>query len=155
MRLQSTAFAEGQTIPEKHARDGRDTSPPLAWSGVPEGAKSLALLCDDPDAPRATPWVHWVYFDLPPTLSGLPEGVSKDERPKIGGVQGKNDYGDVGWGGPQPPVGHGVHHYHFRLCALDTLLKLRPGSATKDEVDAALRGHVLGEARLMGTYRRD
>jgi len=153
MQLESASFREGEPIPERHARDGKDTSPPLKWSGAPEKTKSLALICDDPDAPRGT-WVHWVIFDLPPTLTGLPEGVPKGANPAVGGVQGKNDYGDVGWGGPQPPRGHGVHHYHFRLSALDRTLGL-PAGSTKAEVEAALRGHVLAEAKLMGTYRRD
>ena len=154
MKLSSPAFAEGKPVPDKNARDHADLSPELSWSGAPEGTKSFALVCDDADAPRPTPWVHWVYFDIPASAAGLPEGVAKDERPKTGGVQGRNDYGDVGWGGPQPPRGHGVHHYEFRLSALDTLLNLPPGS-TKDEVEKAMRGHVLALAKTMGTYRRD
>lgn len=153
MRLESSAFAPGQPIPEKHARDGKDLSPELSFSGAPEKTQSFALVCDDPDAPRGT-WVHWVYFDIPASRTSLPEGVPKDERPSTGGVQGKSDYGDIGWGGPQPPRGHGVHHYEFRLSALDTLLRLAPGS-TKAEVEAAMRGHVLAQAKTMGTYRRD
>lgn len=153
LKLQSAAFAEGAPIPDVNARDGADASPALSWSGVPEGTQSLALICDDPDAPRGT-WVHWVYFDLPASRSSLPEGVPKGEKPEPGGVQGKNDFGDLGWGGPQPPRGHGVHHYEFRLAALDTLLRLPPGS-TKAQVESAMRGHVLALAKTMGTYRRD
>lgn len=153
MKLESSAFANGSPIPEKHSKDGADASPALSWSGAPEGTKSLALVCDDPDAPRGT-WVHWVYFDIPASLTSLQEGVAKGEKPKSGGVQGKNDFGDVGWGGPQPPRGHGVHHYEFRLSALDTLLSLPPGS-TKAQVEEAMRGHVLAQAKTMGTYRRD
>jgi Raf kinase inhibitor-like YbhB/YbcL family protein len=154
MKLQSSAFADGKPIPDKNARDHADDSPALSWSGAPQGTKSFALVCDDPDAPRETPWVHWVYFDIPASLAGLPEGVDKGERPKTGGVQGKNDYGDVGWGGPQPPRGHGVHRYEFRLSALDTLLNLPPGS-TKAQVEKAMQRHVLARANTMGTYRRD
>lgn len=153
MLLESSAFASGSPIPDANARDGRDQSPPLSWSGAPEGTRSLALICDDPDAPRGT-WVHWVLFDLPPGATGLAAGVEKSDRPAGGGVQGKNDYGDVGWGGPQPPRGHGTHHYEFRLSALDTRLELPPGS-TKAQVEAAMQGHVLGQAKLIGTYRRD
>jgi Raf kinase inhibitor-like YbhB/YbcL family protein len=153
MKLESSAFAPGAPIPDEHAKDHADASPPLSWSDVPAGAKSLALICDDPDAPKKT-WVHWVIFNLPPKLSGLPEGVRPGDRPSVGGLQGKNDYGDVGWGGPQPPKGHGVHHYSFRLSALDTVLDVKAGAA-KAEVEAAMRGHVLAEAKTMGTYRRD
>ena len=153
MRLESSAFSPGDPIPEVHARDGRDQSPSLSWRDPPAGTQSFALVCDDPDAPRET-WVHWVLFDLPPTSTGLPAGVPNAEKLAAGGVQGKNDYGDIGWGGPHPPRGHGIHHYGLRLYALDTLLNLAPGS-TKAQVEAAMRGHVLGEAKLMGTYRRD
>ena len=154
MKLQSTSFREGEPIPSKYSKDGADASPELNWTELPRGVKSWALICDDPDAPRATPWVHWVLFDLPPAVTGLPVGVPKGDKPAIGGVQGKNDYGDIGWGGPQPPKGHGTHHYHFRLYALDSMLRLPPGS-TKAEVESAMRGHEIAEARLMGTYRRD
>ena len=154
MKLSSSAFAEGKPIPDKNARDHADLSPALSWSDAPAGTRSFALVCDDPDAPRETPWVHWVYFDIPASLTGLPEGVEQSDRPKTGGGQGKNDYGDIGWGGPQPPRGHGVHHYGFRLSALDTMLTLPPGS-TKDQVEKAMQGHVLAVAKTMGTYRRD
>ena len=154
MNLSSPAFAEGKPVPDKNARDHADVSPELSWSGAPEGTKSFALVCDDADAPRPTPWVHWVYFDIPASLTALPEGVANGDEPKTGGIQGKNDYGDVGWGGPQPPRGHGVHHYKFRLSALDTLLKLPPGS-DKAQVEKAMQGHVLAQAKTMGTYRRD
>ena len=153
MKLKSSAFTDGSPIPKKYSRDGADASPALSWSDVPAGTKSLALVCDDPDAPRGT-WVHWVLFNLPPKATGLPEGVEKSERPAGGGVQGKNSWDEIGWGGPQPPVGHGVHHYEFRLSALDTLLELPPG-ATKAQVESAMRGHVLAQAKLTGTYRRD
>ena len=153
MRLESSAFAGGSPIPGRNSRDGGDESPPLSWTGAPEGTKSFALVCDDPDAPSGT-WVHWVFFDLPGSLDRLPAGVEKSERPTGGGVNGRNDFGDLGWGGPQPPRGHGTHHYEFRLHALDGPLGLSPG-ATKAQVESAMRGHVLAEARLMGTYRRD
>ena len=153
MKLESASFRDGDPIPSEHSRDGRDSHPPLAWSGVPAGAKSLTLVCDDPDAPRGT-WVHWVLYDMPATLSGLPAGVAKGARHASGGTHGKSDYGELGWGGPAPPRGHGTHHYEFRLYALDSNLGLAPG-ATKAKVEAAMKGHVLGEAKLTGTYRRD
>lgn len=153
MKLESAAFRDGEPIPKAQARDGGDVSPPLSWSGVPAGTKAFALICDDPDAPRGT-WVHWVLFDLPAARTELPAGVAKGERPAPGGAQGRNDFGDLGWGGPAPPRGHGVHHYEFRLSALDKSLGLPPG-ATKAQVEAAMRGHVLAQAKLTGTYRRD
>ncbi len=153
MHLESPAFHDGAEIPGEHSRDGGDVSPPLLWSGVPPGAASLALVCDDPDAPRGT-WVHWVLYDLPPSLSGLPAGLPKTERLPGGGVQGRNDYGESAWGGPAPPRGHGTHHYAFRLYALDRKLELPPG-ATKAQLEAAMKGHVLAEAKRTGTYRRE
>src|ERR1700736_854590 len=127
IELTSTAFREGEPIPKLYTGDGKDLSPPLKWTDPPAGTKSFALVCDDPDAPRGT-WVHWVLFDLPATATGLPAGVPTSEELPSGGVQGRNDYGDIGWGGPQPPRGHGVHHYGFRLYALDAPLSLAPGS---------------------------
>jgi Raf kinase inhibitor-like YbhB/YbcL family protein len=151
MELTSTAFGDGGEIPRAHSRDGGDASPPLSWSGAPEGTKAFALVCDDPDAPRATPWVHWVLADLPAGAAGLPgaaHGPSKE------GVVGRNDFGEVGYGGPAPPRGHGTHHYHFRLYALDRKLGVSRG-VTKEELLRAMKGHVLAEAELTGTYRRD
>jgi Raf kinase inhibitor-like YbhB/YbcL family protein len=153
MRLESPAFPDGAEIPRGHSREGGDVSPALLWSGVPAETASLALVCDDPDAPRGT-WVHWVLYDLPPALSGLPAGVAKTDRLPGGGSQGKNDFGEIGWGGPAPPSGHGTHHYSFRLYALDKKLDLPPG-ATEAQLEAAMKSHVLAEAKLTGTYRRD
>jgi Raf kinase inhibitor-like YbhB/YbcL family protein len=153
VKLESAAFRDGEPIPKNYARDGGDASPPLSWSGVPAKTRSLALVCDDPDAPRGT-WVHWVLYDVPPKATELPAGVPKGERLPQGGVQGRNDFGDLGWGGPAPPRGHGTHHYECRLSALDRELGLPPG-ATKAQVEAAMKGHVLAEAKLTGTYRRD
>ena len=150
MQITSTAFKEGGQIPKQYTCDGADVSPPLAWSGVPSGARSLMLICDDPDAPGKT-WVHWVYYDIPATASSLPQNVGSERRPAAGGVQGSNDFRKIGYGGPCPPGG--THHYTFRLYALDVLLNLEPG-ATKQQVLSAAKGHVLAEAALMGTYRR-
>lgn len=147
LRLSSPAFEPGGRIPRQYTGEGPDLSPPLAWSGVPAGTRELALLCDDPDAPTPKPWVHWVLFGLEPTLDGLAEG---DDG---GGVSGATDFGRTGWGGPMPPRGHGVHRYHFRLFALDARLKLPP-APTKEQLLAAVKGHVLAEAELVGTYER-
>jgi Raf kinase inhibitor-like YbhB/YbcL family protein len=145
-QVASTAFAEGQPIPQKYTGDGDDVSPPLTWSDPPAGTKSFALICDDPDAPRGT-WVHWVLFNLPPTLRGLPEGASAGAA-----IDGVSDFGEVGYGGPAPPKGK-PHRYYFKVYALDTTLNL-PAGASKADVMAACKGHVLSEGELMGTYQR-
>lgn len=150
MTLTSSAFAEGASIPDQYTCNGRDISPPLAWSNVPAGTQSLALICDDPDAPVGT-WVHWVLFNLPPTLQGLPEGVPNQKTLEGGGVHGLNSWRRVGYGGPCPPGG--THRYYFKLYALDTTLKL-DSNATARDVEAAMQGHVLGAAQLMGRYSR-
>jgi hypothetical protein len=150
--LTSTAFKEGDTIPVKHTCDGADLSPPLEWSGVPQGTVAFALIADDPDAPAGT-WVHWVLYDVPATV-GLPESVAKVEAPKdLGGaVQGRNDFRRVGYGGPCPPPGP-AHRYFFKLYALDTKLGLKAG-ASKVDVERAMGGHVLATAQLVGKYGR-
>ena len=149
--LTSSAFAAGGTIPRLHTCDGDDVSPPLAWSGAPAGTKSLALLCDDPDAPRGT-WVHWVLFDLDPGLTELPAALPRTAAVAGGAVQGKNDFGKLGYGGPCPPRGP-AHRYFFRLLALDRQLGL-PAGATMREVLTAAEGHILARTELMGRYGR-
>jgi len=145
--VKSDAFAPGERIPCKYAREGDDLSPPLSWSGAPAQTREFAILCDDPDAPRAEPWVHWVAYKIPSDRTTFSEG-------NAGGIrEGKNDYGDMGYGGPMPPPGHGVHHYHFKVFALDKPVDLKPG-ATKRELLAAIKGHVLDEGELVGTYER-
>ena len=151
LQITSPAFTEGQPIPSRHAYDKQDVSPALHWSGVPATAKSLALICDDPDAPMGT-WVHWVLYDLPPVGAGLAEGVAKSPELPNGARQGVNDYKKIGYGGPCPPPGK-PHRYFFKLYALDTRLELKPG-ATKKELLQAMAGHVLAEGQLMGTYQR-
>jgi Raf kinase inhibitor-like YbhB/YbcL family protein len=153
MRLESAAFREGEPIPKEHSRDGADSHPALSWPGAPAGSETFALVCDDPDAPRGT-WVHWILYDVPGTAAGLPAGVAKAGRHPSGGAHGTNDFGELGWGGPAPPRGHGLHHYVFRLYALDRKLGL-PAGASRPELEAAMKGHVLAEAKLTGTYRRD
>lgn len=153
--ITTTAFEEGKPIPKKYTGDGQDTSPPLRWSGLPAGTKELALIVDDPDAPRAEPWVHWVLYKLPATATSLPEGVPPALRvgDPPGALQGKNSWGKVGYGGPSPPPRHGRHRYYFRLYALDAPLTLDPG-ADKAALLAAMSGHVVAEGQLMGTYER-
>jgi hypothetical protein len=150
MKLTSSAFHEGQPIPRKYTCDGDDISPPLSWTGVPEGAASLVLISDDPDAPGGT-WDHWVLHDLAPGLDGLPEAVPATGDVPGGGVHGRNGWGRSDYGGPCPPGG--THRYFFKLFALDTKLGIGPGKS-KAEVTAAMEGHVLAEAQLMGTYSR-
>jgi len=148
--LTSSAFAEGKTIPTKYSSEGDDISPPLAWSGVPKEAKSLVLICDDPDAPMGT-WVHWVIYNLPPTTASLAEAVAPAKTRGDGSMQGYNSAGKVGYQGPMPPSG--THRYFFRLYALDKMLELKPG-ATRAELDGAMKGHILAQGQLMGTYTR-
>jgi Raf kinase inhibitor-like YbhB/YbcL family protein len=153
--LRSPAFSDGQPIPRRHTGDGEDLSPPLSWTGLPPRALSLALIVDDPDAPTSRPWVHWVIYNLAADEQGLVEGIPPVARPPspAGAVQGKNSWGSVGYRGPAPPKGHGTHHYFFRLYALNAALDL-PDGLDKDGVLAAIRGHLVAEAELTGTYHR-
>jgi len=155
LRLESSAFAAEGEIPARHTCDGEDLSPPLSWTGVPEGAKSLVLIVDDPDAPPGT-WVHWVLYDLPADTSALPAGVPERERLDSGAAHGRcwgvNSFSRIGYHGPCPPAGS-PHRYFFKLYALDALLGLAP-RATKPEVERAMKGHVMAQAEIVGTYRR-
>lgn len=150
IKLTSTAFEEGGAIPRKHTRDGEDVSPPLSWTSAPEGTKSLALICDDPDAPRGT-WVHWVIFNIPPTAHELQEHMPAQKTLANGARQGTNDFPKTGYGGPAPPSG--THRYYFKLYALDTMLALEAG-ARKPELEKAMQGHILAQSQLMGRYAR-
>jgi Raf kinase inhibitor-like YbhB/YbcL family protein len=151
IQLTSSAFTEGAPIPAKYTCDGEDVSPPLKWSNLPQGTKSAALICDDPDAPLGT-WVHWVVYGIPATVTELPEGVPAAETIPNGARQGTNDFKRVGYGGPCPPKGR-PHRYVFQLYALDAELQLSPGATKKDLVNA-MKGHILAEGRLIGTYER-
>jgi hypothetical protein len=162
MKLSSPAFPNNARIDRQHTADGDDTSPPLSWRDVPDGARSLALICDDPDAPSPKhpakqPWVHWVIFNIAPDISGLPAGVSRKAEPdEIRGVrQGANSWpsDNLGYRGPAPPPGSGPHRYFFKLYALDAQLDLPPG-ATKEQLVQAMSGHVLAEGQLIGIYER-
>lgn len=152
LKLTSTAFADGAAIPAKYTCQGDDISPPLDWSGAPADTQSLVLIVDDPDAPDpAKPqrvWVHWVLYNLPPDSTGLAEGVAEDALP-MGTEGGLNDWGRTGYGGPCPPIGR--HRYFHKLYALDIRLKGLT-SPRKAQVEAAMQGHVIAEATLMGTY---
>lgn len=151
IKITSPSFAEGQPIPSMYTCDGENVSPPLTWDQVPAGAKTLALICDDPDAPAGT-WVHWVLYDLPATTRNLPEAVEPKVQLPNGAKQGRNDFKQIGYGGPCPPKG-GPHRYYFKLYALDIELDLK-SDATKSEVQQAMKGHTLAEGQLMGTYKR-
>jgi len=141
-------------MPIKYTCEDDDVSPALAWSGVPGNAKSLALIVDDPDAPDPKApkmvYVHWVLYDLPPSSIGLAEGVTAAQLPK-GTREGKSDFGKLGYGGPCPPIGR--HRYFFKLYALDTTLGDLGKGATKADVEKAMKGHILEQAEVMGTYQ--
>jgi len=151
----SSAFAEGQPMPRKYTADGQDVSPPLSWSGLPEKTKELALIMDDPDAPRPEPWVHWVIYKIPVTVKSLDEAIPRQERlaEPAGALQGKNSRpsGNIGYRGPSPPSG--THHYEFKLYALGAQLDVKPG-LTKDELLKAMESRVLATGKLVGTYKR-
>lgn len=150
-KLTTSAFAPGRTIPARFTCSGENVSPALSWTSPPDGTRSLALIVEDPDAPAGT-WVHWVVYDLPAQLRRLPENLPHAERLANGGRQGINDFRKTGYGGPCPPRGK-PHRYFFLLYALDAPLDL-PARATRSQVDAAMRGHILAEARLMGRFGR-
>ena len=156
IELSSTAFAHGQPIPQQYTGEGTNISPPLSWSAPPEGTQQLVLICDDPDAPRAEPWVHWVVYGIPPDATGLPEnfrGTDADKGPLAGVIEGKNTFGNIGYGGPMPPPGDGTHRYFFTLYAVGGELDLEPG-LDKPSLLEAVEGHILGRGELMGTYER-
>ncbi|HYR57826.1 MAG TPA: YbhB/YbcL family Raf kinase inhibitor-like protein [Chthoniobacteraceae bacterium] len=151
LTVTSSAFQANGSIPAKYTCDGGDASPPLAWTGAPAGAKTLALICDDPDAPAGT-WVHWVLFGLPASAGELPEKIEPLATLPNGARQGTNDFKKLGYGGPCPPPGK-PHRYFFKLYALDIDVALKPG-ASKQDLLHAIEHHVLAEGQLMGTYQR-
>jgi Raf kinase inhibitor-like YbhB/YbcL family protein len=146
----SSGFKEGEPIPAKYTCDGENVSPPVKWSNLPDNTKSLALICDDPDAPGGT-WVHWVVYNIPPTVGELPEGIVSTKEILKGARQGFNDFKRIGYGGPCPPSGR--HRYFFQLYALDKDLGLASGKTKKDLLEA-MEGHILAMGHLMGTYQR-
>lgn len=151
MQLKSIAFAQEGMIPKQYTCDGEGISPPLSWDAPPEGTQSLVLIVDDPDAPGQT-FVHWVLYNLPPETRDLPERLPAIADLDNGGVQGSNDFDQLGYGGPCPPGG--THRYFFKLYALDTRLELPPG-VSKPRVIDAMEGHILAAAELMGRYTRE
>jgi Raf kinase inhibitor-like YbhB/YbcL family protein len=148
MNLSSPVFQPGEAIPDRYSRRGGNVSPPLVWSDVPENAKSLALVVDDPDAPSGT-FVHWLVYRIPPNTTSLKEGMATREELPDGLRQGANDFGGLGYGGPQPPSG--THRYRFHLYALDRNPDVPPGAQRK-EIESAIRGHVVEETELVGRY---
>lgn len=151
IEIKSAAFEEGGMIPKRYTGDGADVSPPLTWSDLPKSTESVALLCDDPDAPVGD-WVHWILFNLPSDTRELKEAVPKDGTLPNGAVQGKNGWDEIGYRGPAPPGG--THRYFFKLYALDVKLDL-PAGASKADLLKAIEGRVLAEGQLMGRYTRD
>jgi Raf kinase inhibitor-like YbhB/YbcL family protein len=154
LNLTSSSFSPQGEIPSRHTCEGQDASPALSWSSLPAGTMSLALIVDDPDAPDPsapqTTWVHWVVYNIPPTASGLPEGVRAADLP-AGTREGRNDWQSPGYRGPCPPIGR--HRYFHRLFALDAVLS-DLGTPTKNALEQAMRGHVLSQANLIGTYQK-
>ncbi len=150
IKITSSAFEDGGLIPAKYTCDGADVSPPLQWDAVPEGTKSIALICDDPDAPMGT-WVHWVLFNLPAEINQLAENIPADKILPNGARQGVSDFGRVGYGGPCPPGG--THRYFFKIYALDTEVSLQAG-ADKRQLLKAMEGHILSQGQLIGKYKR-
>ncbi len=158
IEVTSTAFAQGQPIPKRYTGEGADVSPPLSWSGVPNEAKELVVICVDPDAPSAEPWVHWVMYKIPVDVTDLPEGIPPKARLKkpAGALQGKNSWRSgrmIGYRGPLPPPGSGPHRYYFWVYALEAKLPVQSGVA-KSVLLQEIQGHVLAEGELMGTYER-
>lgn len=150
-QLKSNAFSPEGNIPARFTCEGANISPDLSWSGVPEGAKTLALVLHDPDAPHRGGYTHWIVFNIPATVNQLPENAPKTANLPGGGIQGRNDDGGIGYTGPCPPSG--THRYYFHLYAVNRELQLKPG-ASKDELEHAIRGHVLGQAEFMGKYKK-
>jgi len=151
MEVKSAAFGHRTSMPDKYTCDGADVSPPLEWRNAPSGTKTFAIICDTPDAPTGT-WVHWVIYDIPADITKLPESVTKNGQLDIGAKQGKNDFDQIGYGGPCLPAGE--HRFFFKLYALDGPTNLKVG-ASKEELLQAVKGHVLAEAELMGIYARE
>jgi Raf kinase inhibitor-like YbhB/YbcL family protein len=150
IKITSSAFGNGESIPVKYTCDGENISPPLKWSNVPQGTKSFAIINDDPDAPMGT-WVHWVVYNIPANVTELSERIPPSQKLSSGALQGKNSWGRIGYGGPCPPSG--THRYFFKIYALDKILDLAPG-ASKEEILKAIKGHILAEGQIYGKYSR-
>lgn len=150
----TSSFKNGEFIPKKYACEGEDISPEIIVTSIPANAKTIAIICDDPDAPVGT-FVHWVLWNFPVagTKAVIPEGLKKVDKLSDGTRQGYNDFGKVGYNGPCPPKGHGVHHYHFKVYALDTTLDIK-GNVKKADLEKAMKGHILTQGELVGLYER-
>ena len=151
LQLTSSAFQSESNIPRQFTCEGDDVSPELKWTNAPSGTKSFALIVHDPDAPRPGGFTHWVAYNIPANVTQIAQGAPKGDKLSSGGLQGRNDSGQNGYMGPCPPSG--THRYYFYLYALDTELNLQPG-ASKDDVEKAIKGHVLAKAELMGRYKK-
>jgi Raf kinase inhibitor-like YbhB/YbcL family protein len=156
IEIHSDAFADNSAIPVRYSAEGENVSPPLRWSGVPAETRELVLVCEDPDAPMPRPFVHWVVRGLRPDQTALPEGVERASMPRdlAGAMQGENSKREIGYMGPLPPKGHGPHHYHFELFALDEPLELDAQAPDRDALMKAMRGHVLAHGEVIGVYER-
>lgn len=150
LTVESSAFDDGEQMPYKYSLSGPNISPPISWSGVPKNAKSVAIICDDPDTSRGI-WTHWVVFNIPPGLSALPENLPDEEILPSGIAQGVNDFGRVGWDGPSPP--EGTHRYIFEVYALDAMLDPGHGITRSGLIDA-MKGRIIGRGKLVGIYER-
>lgn len=155
MKLKSTVFGNGGSIPTRYTGEGEDVSPPMNWSDVPDETREFALICEDPDAPGEEPFVHWVAYNISGNTTYLPEGLPAFERIEapVRADQGKNSFGNLGYGGPLPPRRDPAHRYVFKLYALNAELGLPPGS-TRDQLSSAMQGHVLDAVQIIGTYAR-
>ena len=151
LQLTSSAFQSEGNIPRQFTCEGDDVSPELKWTNAPAGTKSFALIVHDPDAPRPGGFTHWVAYNIPANVNQIPQGTPRGDKLPGGGLQGKNDSGQNGYMGPCPPSG--THRYYFYLYALDTELNLQPG-ASKDEVEKAIKDHILAKTELMGRYKK-
>lgn len=152
MKLDSPAFKTGEKIPDEYTCTGQNASPKIIWGDIPESAKSLVLIAEDPDAPVGI-WTHWLAYNIPTKSHGMPAGLPPLKKLEDGTLQGKNDFRKIGYGGPCPPQGHGPHRYFFRLYALDNILSLNPG-AEREELERAMEGHIIDKAEIMGKFMR-
>ncbi|MFH1319672.1 MAG: YbhB/YbcL family Raf kinase inhibitor-like protein [Bacteroidota bacterium] len=151
IHIKSNVFAHEGMIPSKYTCDGENVSPPFSWGHTPEGTKSIAIINNDTDAPMGT-WVHWVIYNIPPDITGLPENVPAKKALENGAIQGINDFKSIGYGGPCPPSG--THRYYFKIYALDKVLELKAGATTKELLEA-MEKHIIGEGAFMGKYSGD
>lgn len=151
-KLFSLDFQNDKKIPKEFTCEGSNKIPKLAWEHAPKNTASFALICDDPDAPKGT-WVHWVIYNIPANKRTLDHVKDRSEKLTDGTMQGSNSWPKIGYDGPCPPKGHGTHHYHFKLYALDTMLQLPP-KATKDQLEKTMAGHILAETQIIGLYER-